>query len=208
MKLGSESRTKFIIAIVLMCVAVFLLIRMLSGASAPEPASAPTATATATAGAPAQAASAPAPPPRTAQRRGTRRAPAAVLNDTLDPTLRLDLLKASEETKYEGKGRNIFRAQAEPAPELPKPVQPVMNRPTANNNAPSGPPPINLKFFGFASRQGEAKQIFLSQGDDIFVAGEGDIVKSRYKVLRISPNAVEIEDVLSNNRQSIPLSQS
>jgi len=38
-------------------------------------------------------------------------------------------------------------------------------------------------------------------------AKRGDIVDRRYKVVRISPNAVEILDVLSNNRQSIPLTQ-
>jgi len=47
----------------------------------------------------------------------------------------------------------------------------------------------------------------LSQGDDVFIAAEGDIVDRRYKVLRISPMAVEVEDVLNNNRQSIPLTQ-
>jgi hypothetical protein len=64
-----------------------------------------------------------------------------------------------------------------------------------------------LKFFGFASRAGEAKKIFLSEGEDIFIAGEGQIVDRRYKVLHISVNDVEIEDVLNNNRQSIPLTQ-
>ena len=64
-----------------------------------------------------------------------------------------------------------------------------------------------LKFFGFASKPGEPKRIFLSQGEDVFIAAEGDIVNRRYKVVRISPNAVDIEDVLYNNRQSIPLTQ-
>jgi hypothetical protein len=46
------------------------------------------------------------------------------------------------------------------------------------------------------------------QNNDVFVAGEGDIVNRRYKVLKINQNSVEIEDVLNNNRQSIPLTQS
>ncbi len=60
---------------------------------------------------------------------------------------------------------------------------------------------------GFASHPGEPKKVFLSQGEDIFVAAEGEIVDRRYKVLRISPASVEIEDVLNNNRQEIPLTQ-
>jgi len=70
------------------------------------------------------------------------------------------------------------------------------------------PPPIELKFFGFANKPGEPKKIFLSHGEDIFIASEGDIVNRRYRVLKISPAAVDIEDVLNNNRQSIPLTQS
>ncbi len=72
---------------------------------------------------------------------------------------------------------------------------------------PPPPPPINLKFFGFANKPGEAKKIFLSQGEDVFIAGEGDIVDRRYKILHITPVSVEVEDVLNNNRQSIPLTQ-
>jgi hypothetical protein len=69
------------------------------------------------------------------------------------------------------------------------------------------PPPILLKFFGFASKPGEPKRIFLSQGDDVFIASEGDIIDRRYRVLRIGATSVEVEDVLNNNRQSIPLTQ-
>jgi hypothetical protein len=64
-----------------------------------------------------------------------------------------------------------------------------------------------LKFYGFATPTGGTKRIFLAQGEDVFIAKEGDIVNRRYKVVRISPNAVDILDVLSNNRQSIPLTQ-
>ena len=61
--------------------------------------------------------------------------------------------------------------------------------------------------FRFANRPGETKKVFLSQGEDVFVAGEGDIVDRRYRVLHISPTSVDVEDVLNNNRQSLPLTQ-
>ena len=69
------------------------------------------------------------------------------------------------------------------------------------------PPPITLKFFGFENEPGEPRKAFLSQGEDVFIAGEGEIVNRRYRVLRIGPNSVEMEDVLYNNRQNIPLTQ-
>jgi hypothetical protein len=126
---------------------------------------------------------------------------------SLDPTLRTDVLKISEDTKYEGTGRNIFRVFVEPPP---KPVKdPVLDHKIADNTPPPPPPPppINLKFYGFATPIEGSKRIFLAEKEDVFIAKEGDIVDRRYKVVRISPNAVEILDVLSNNRQSIPLTQ-
>ena len=80
---------------------------------------------------------------------------------SLDPSLRYDWLKASEDTKYEGKGRNIFMTQAE----IPKPEGPGVTDAKKQENAgpppPPPPPPINLKFFGFASKPGESQKDFL-----------------------------------------------
>jgi len=130
--------------------------------------------------------------------------------ESLDPTLRLDLLAAVEQTRYEGSGRNIF--VSEPDPVIPTPVAPGNTDPAKPQqdayHLPSVPPPtpIPLKFFGFASQPGEAKRIFLSEGEDVFVAGEGDIVDRRYKVIRIAPNSVEIQDVVNSGPpQNIPL---
>ena len=125
--------------------------------------------------------------------------------NSLDPALRTDLLKDEEGTKYETKGRNIFLLQAE----LPQPIHNPMPQPPPQPiySGPPAPPRIDVKFFGFANRPGEPKRIFLSHGEDIWVAKEGDIVDRRYRVVKINPSSVEIEDVLSNNRQSIPLGQ-
>jgi len=131
--------------------------------------------------------------------------------ESLDPTLRLDLLAMSEKTQYQGSGRNIFVSQSE---EIPMPIakgntdtnataQPQYQVPQVQ-----GPPPIPLKFYGFASKPGEPKKIFLKLNDDVFVAGEGEIVDRRYKVIRITNTSVEIQDVVSSGPpQSIPLTQ-
>ena len=127
--------------------------------------------------------------------------------ESLDPTLRLDLLAAAEQTRYEGNGRNIFVSQ--PDPVIPTPLAPGVTDPKVDsyhlpNVAP--PAPIPLKFFGFANQPGEPKRIFLSEGEDVFVAGEGDIVDRRYKVVSIAPNSVEIQDVVNSGpAQNIPL---
>jgi hypothetical protein len=148
------------------------------------------------AAAPEAAATPPAPP--LPARAGTRGAPAAP--QSLDPTLHLGLLASVEGVQYKGSGRNIFREHEEPTP-IPKPVASALTTPAG----PQPPPPINLRFFGFASRPGEAKRVFLSQGEDVFIAAEGDIVNRRYRVLHIGVNSVEVEDVLGGRRQVLPL---
>ena len=197
MKLGTENRTKVIILAVLLVVAAISVVRMLDVFGGP-PAPVPTKP-----GAPPSAAAAPPPPRRT----GNRGPAMAVAAPSLDPELRLKLLESSEGMKYEGTGRNIFVPTLE---EIPKPVAPAMtkNEPPPPPPGPPPPPPINLKFFGFASHAGEPKQVFLGQGDTVFIGREGEIVDRRYKIVRINPNSVEIEDVLNNNRQTIPLTQS
>ena len=131
--------------------------------------------------------------------------------ENLDPTLRLDLLATSEKTHYEGNGRNIFVSQRGRCGDSSS--NDTRNADAQDGNpyhtpTPPQPPPIPLKFYGFASRPGEPKKIFLKLGEDVFVAGEGEIVDRRYKVIRISPNSVEIQDVVNSGPpQNIPLTQ-
>jgi hypothetical protein len=196
-KLGTENKTKTIAAVALGAFAIFMLARAFTGGGE-------------TAAPPASTASAPA-KTATASSTTVKHKPAAehgkpqpLLAQTLDPTLRFDLLKSSEDVTYKGSGRDIFRSQA-PPPEIPKIVQAPVN--TGPPPTPP-PPPINLKLYGYAQRKnGEAKRIFLSSGEDIFVAKEGDIVNRRYKILKINNNSVDVEDVLTNNRQTLYLQQ-
>jgi hypothetical protein len=64
---------------------------------------------------------------------------------------------------------------------------------------------VNLKFYGFAKRHDQSRQIFLSEGDAIFIGREGEIVDRHYRILHISENWVEVEDLLNNNRVTLRL---
>ena len=203
MKLGTENRKQLIAAgtllVVLIAILVFEFMPSSSTNAATAPATAPQVWETQIA----------APTTRPATRHSTttvgKKSPAP---QSLDPTLHLTQLASAEQVKYEGLGRNIFVAQAEVA--IPTPLAPGSpDAPKAGVYTPppvAAPPPIPLKFFGFASKPGEPKKIFLSKGDDVFIAGEGEGIDRRYKVVRILPNAVEIQDVVgSGPPQSIPL---
>jgi hypothetical protein len=201
-KLGLENKKQMTLAIVLgglaLIVCAYELIPLIGGSSTPDSS--------------AQAAS-PILPRPTATKAGTKASAKAVkkaAGEDLDPTLRLDLLATSEKTQYEGAGRNIFVSQREEV-DIPKPVAPVNTDPGPPAYVPpvvQPPPPIPLKFYGFANSPGEPKKVFLKNGDDVFVAGEGEIVDRRYKVIRISATSVEIQDmVYSGPAQSIALTQ-
>jgi hypothetical protein len=200
--LGTENRNKTIAAAVLVGLAVLALTYVftsMSGGPGPQ-----AATNVPVANVPSSASVRPSRlnPRRTNTASAKKTAPAP----SLDPTLKLALLASSENMKYTGNGRNIFRAEED----IPKPIASPVKEQAKNDNLPPPPPPpapINLKFFGFASKPGEAKRIFLSKGEDVFIAGEGDIVDRRYKVLQIGPTSVTIQDVLTNNTQQIPLTQ-
>ncbi len=197
MKIGAENRRTLAIAAVLMAVGVFLFVRMVRGwESTPAVKAAPAASIL------EQATIQPQAPASKGRGKSVQALP------SLDPRLRLNLLAQSEAVKYEGPGRNIFRAEAE----IPQPIydgtKPAPGpQPPAPPPQPPPPPPIPLKFFGFASAAGEPKKAFLAQGEEVFIAGEGQVVNRRYKVVKINTMSVEIEDVLSNNRQTIPLTQ-
>lgn len=205
MKLGTENRKELILAGVLGAVLVFILIYEFMPSSSTSASSVPVTT-------PTTGPVLPTNNGRPVPRHGSRitSAKKSAPQQNLDPTLHLSQLATSEQIKYEGTGRNIFVAQADT--DIPKPHGNGTTDQTDEARIYTPPPvtqtPIPLKFFGFASQPGEPKRIFLSKGDDVFIAGEGEIIDRRYKVVRISPTAVEIQDVVgSGPPQSIPLTQ-
>jgi hypothetical protein len=126
----------------------------------------------------------------------------------VDPTLRVDLLEASRSVEYQGNSRNIFEYYTPPAP--PPPVENAPPKPPPEN-APAGksPPPkpltIALKFYGMAQRPGGPRRAFLTDGDEIIIAQEGEVVAKFYKVNRIGISSLELEDIRSKKAQQLPL---
>lgn len=120
---------------------------------------------------------------------------------SLDPMLRLDGLKVTEALPYEGSGRDIFRVVLDvPVPDpRPRHQEQIPDPPKLTTVA-----PFPLTFFGFSRREGKSS-IFLLKGEDVFVAREGDIVDRRYKIVKVMANAVDVEDLLSNQRQQLRL---
>jgi hypothetical protein len=137
---------------------------------------------------------------------------------SIDPTLHLDLLAKLKTVGVDASSRSLFEIGAAPPAALgvkepdkiaiarlfvgPMPLKPV--EPPVEPKA----PPIPLKFYGFVnkSKVGDKRAFFLD-GDDIVIAAEGEMIKKRYKIVRIGVNSAVVEDTQfkSNNQQTLPL---
>jgi len=201
-KLGTENRKEMIVASVLGVLLLIILAYQFMPSSSTIASTVPATSAADPLALPAV---------RPAPRHGSAPAKKERPPQSLDPTLQLKLLAATEAIKYEGSGRNIFISQADVV--IPTPLSPGTpdgKKEDQIYHPPAAPvvTPIPLKFFGFANRPGEPRKVFLIKGDDTFIAGEGDIVDRRYKVVRITPTSVDIQDVVgSSPPQNIPLTQ-
>lgn len=133
----------------------------------------------------------------------------------------MDLLAKLQKVPVESGGRSLFQfGQApvqqaatvgkEPAPIHPAftalgPPAPAKPAPPA---APPPPPPIPLKFYGWVNPEKTTgpKRAFFLDGDDIVVASEGELIKKRYKIVRIGLNSAVVEDTqFKDNQQTLPL---
>lgn len=137
----------------------------------------------------------------------------------VDPTLHLELLAKLKNVTIGGGGRTLFDFASAPAPKVeiakvgpvvPGHVASPFIGPIDKKDPPPPPPPppapIPLKFYGFTNTLNAGKKrAFFLEGEDIFVAGEGDMIKNRYKVVRIGINSAEVEDTTNKNKQTLPL---
>ena len=52
-----------------------------------------------------------------------------------------------------------------------------------------------------------SRTAFFLDGEDILVATEGQVVKKRYRVVRIGTSSVVMEDTQSKTQQTLPLQE-
>jgi len=145
--------------------------------------------------------------------------PSGIEPSNIDPTLHLNLMAKLQGVQVEAGGRSLFEIGTEPAAVLkgkdPGPI--VVVKPFVGPQPPPPPPPpppdpkappIPLKFYGFVNpSKATNKRAFFLDGEDIIIAGEGDMVKKRYKIVRIGVNSAVVEDTdfKTNNQQTLPL---
>lgn len=131
-----------------------------------------------------------------------------------NPALQRAKLEASRKTEYQSAGRDLFSEVAPPPPqqevakkeEVRTPVGPMPQPPPPPIPDPTLPP--NVKFFGYGTiPNGTARRAFLTDGEEVFIVGEGDLLLGKYRVVKIGNANLEFEEVASGRRGSTVLSE-
>jgi hypothetical protein len=232
-KLGAEPK-KVAVVVALFAVAGYFYIsnRNSGGSDAPSPSSVSTRPSTAPGGVAAGQKAVARQVSRAAGRGGTSnnprefrpsmKPPKGVEPASVDPTLHLNALARLQDVKLESTTRSLFEISAAPpeaitvkepgkikleqafvlyGPRPPPPDPPPPPTPRA--------PAIPLKFYGFVNpARPDVKRAFFLENDEIIVAGEGDVIKKHYKIIRIGVNSAEVEDTQfkgDNTKQTLPL---
>jgi hypothetical protein len=124
-----------------------------------------------------------------------------------NPALRLDILKRFLALEYKGVHRSIFSATLPPPP-APPPSKQVVVAP----GPPPGPPllTVDAKYFGYVSDfGGNHRRAFFStpNNEDIIIAGEGDTLMGRFRVVRLTNTTADVEEVSSGRRATLTLEE-
>ena len=77
---------------------------------------------------------------------------------------------------------------------------------------PPGPPPLTVdaKYFGYVSDMGGShRRAFFAtaNNEDVFIAGEGDTLMGRFRVVRITNTTADVEEVSSGRRATLILEE-
>ena len=144
---------------------------------------------------------------------------------SVDPKIRLDLLAKVQSVELESSGRNPFQFGQPPPPPTPKVTvdpkallaakkEPEKSAEPAKDPGPPKPPPLNLnwKYYGYTSPRGsnQKKAFFLApapEGEEILTANEGEVIKRKYRIVRIGVNSVVVEDTDTKSQQTLPLAE-
>lgn len=146
--------------------------------------------------------------------RGRQVVDALILKDDFalnvdNPRIRLDEIERARKTEYKTSGRNPFSAiQAPPPRVVPRETKPPIGpqRPPA----PPPPPPLtlpsNVKFFGLGTVP-SSRLAFFTDGEEVYVVAEGEVLMKRFRILRIGNASVEFEEISSGRTATAPLEE-
>jgi len=125
-----------------------------------------------------------------------------------NPELQRWKLNASRKTEYKSNGRDLF-SEVLPIEAPPKRIDPPRQTgPVVPPEPPLPTLPANMKFFGYGTiPNGTAKRAFLSDGEEVYIVGEGDTFLGRFRIVKIGNASLEFEEIATGRRNSTTLDE-
>jgi hypothetical protein len=111
-------------------------------------------------------------------------------------------------TEYKGNGRDIFSSIPPPPPEG---LHPIPKRNTPVVPAIPEPPkvaPLPVKFFGYGTvPAGTARRAFFTDGEDVYIVSEGEVLLNRFRILKVNNTNLDYEEISSGLRGTANLEE-
>lgn len=122
-----------------------------------------------------------------------------------NPSLHKDGVERARKTEYKSGGRNIFSREIPPPPLSKREVQKRKEQIAAQAPVPvyvaPKVSPLPVKFFGYGTiPNGTARVAFFSDGEDVTVVKEGELLMNRFRILKIGNANLEYEEISTGLR--------
>jgi hypothetical protein len=128
-----------------------------------------------------------------------------------NPQLHNDAVERARKTEYKGSGRNPFSRELPPPPRpahpKPDPIRPIV---PPTQIVPPTPTviPLPVKFFGYGTVPNSmSRRAFFTDGEDVYIVGEGELLLNHFRILRIGNANLEYEDISTGLRGTANLEE-
>jgi hypothetical protein len=127
-----------------------------------------------------------------------------------NPQLHRDKMEEAQKTEYHSLGRNPF-SEIAPPKDQPKENKIAQHVPQWPPILPPPPPPMlpgNMKFFGYGTiPNGTLRRAFLSDGDEVYIVGEGDTLLGRFRIVKINNANLEFEEIATGRHNTVTMQE-
>lgn len=121
-----------------------------------------------------------------------------------DPVVKLQLLNELQTRPAPHFSRNPFEYPASKLPPSPAPTVTTTTPPPT----PAAPPPPPFKALGYMEKAGGVREATVTDdAENIYVVHENETFANHYKVLKITPMVIEVEDTTNQQTLQLPVPQ-
>lgn len=125
-----------------------------------------------------------------------------------DPALPLENLDKIRKREYTGTGRDIFSTVLPPPQRAPEEIEREARPDRFAGPAPEPELRIPFRYYGYADDPGgRPRRGFFTDGEEIWIAREGDTMLMRFRVVRLGDDSAVVEESATGRRATIPMEQ-